>query len=55
MENNIYTVEEVANILKVGRKLVYEIIQQGQLKCIKIGRCIRIPECYLNEFINDDK
>jgi excisionase family DNA binding protein len=52
MNTKIYTVNEVAEVLKVGRKLVYEIIQMGQLKCIRIGRCIRIPECYLDEFIN---
>lgn len=51
MEYKIYTVDEVANYLKVGRKLVYEVIQQGKLKCIRIGRCIRVPEVCLQEFV----
>lgn len=53
METKIYTVDEVAALLKVGRKLVYEIIQQGQLKCLRIGRCIRVPEAYLEDFIGN--
>lgn len=51
-ETNIYKVPEVAEILRVNPKTVYEEIAQGHLKCIRLGRVIRIPKSYLESFIN---
>lgn len=33
----VYTVSEVANLLKVNRNFVYDEIKKGELKAVKIG------------------
>jgi len=44
---------EVADLLGIGRSLVYELIATGELPSIRIGRCIRIPSEALAEWIKN--
>lgn len=37
------TVEETAAVLRIGRNTCYELIRQGQIPHIRLGRTIRIP------------
>jgi excisionase family DNA binding protein len=46
-----YTVEQVAEILHVGRDKVYGLLRTGQLRSIKIGKSRRITGEHLAEFI----
>jgi excisionase family DNA binding protein len=46
-----YTVEQVAEMLHVGRDKVYYLLRTGQLRSIKIGKLHRITEQHLAEFI----
>ena len=46
----IYTVKEVMNILKVSKNTIYRIIENGELKTFKAGS-IRIRESALKEYI----
>jgi len=46
-----YTVEQVAEILNVGRDKVYSLLRTGQLRSIKIGKLRRITDQHLAEFI----
>lgn len=46
-----YTVEQVAEILNVGRDKVYFLIRTGQLRSIKIGKLRRITDRHLAEFV----
>jgi excisionase family DNA binding protein len=46
-----YTVEQVAEILHVGRDKVYYLLRTGQLRSIKIGNSRRITNQHLAEFI----
>jgi len=48
---NLLTVKNVAKRLAIGRTTVYELIANGGLRTIKIGRCRRIPESALEEWI----
>lgn len=41
-ESLVLTVEETADLLKVGRTTVYDLIRTGQLNSIMIGRLRRI-------------
>ncbi len=41
-ENVSYTPEEVANILKISRFTVYEMIKRGELQAYRIGRKMRV-------------
>jgi excisionase family DNA binding protein len=46
-----YTVEQIAEILHVGRDKVYFLLRTGQLRSIKIGKLRRITSQHLAEFI----
>ena len=47
-----YTVEEIAEILHIGRDKVYVLLRTGQLRSIKIGRSRRITDQHLAEFVS---
>ena len=38
------TVDEVIAILRVSRKTVYELIKNGRIKAVKVGRSHRIAK-----------
>jgi len=41
---------EAAKYLGVGRKIIYQLIEQGQLSAVKVGKAIRIEKKSLDEF-----
>lgn len=51
-----YTVEEIAEMLKLNRFTVYRWVSRKQIKYTKMGKSIRssvrIKETDLNEFLN---
>ena len=49
----VYTVKEVATILKISPEAVQSLIRQGRLKAIKIGGRIgyRVKKSDLDEFM----
>ena len=54
MESNheVYTVPELAAILKIGRNAAYDLVKSGKIHSIRIGKSIRIPHAALEEFLN---
>ena len=46
----LYTVTEVAQLLKVNRNFVYKIINNGELEAVKIGS-IKVKQEALNRYI----
>ncbi|MCL5675548.1 MAG: helix-turn-helix domain-containing protein [Patescibacteria group bacterium] len=56
MENNeFYTVEQVADLLKVHWQTVLNYIKNGKLKAVKLGKGYRIEKRALNEFIKENQ
>lgn len=49
----VYTPEEAADLLKVGRTKVYELMAGRRLKSVKIGRTRRIPAAALEAFLEE--
>lgn len=50
--DEILTVNDVAEILYVGKNTVYDLLNAGQLKGFRIGsKSWRIPRQCLNEYI----
>ena len=47
----IYTVKEVAEMLKVSDMSIYRAVKSGQLPGIKVGGAIRITEEALRDFL----
>lgn len=48
----IYTVEEMAAILRIGRNTAYELVRCGKIHSVKVGHQIRIPQRAIEEFLN---
>lgn len=42
LENQYLTVDEVAIIMKVSAKTVYDWCSKGYIPCLKLGRLVRI-------------
>jgi excisionase family DNA binding protein len=38
-----YTVDEVAEMLRVGRNAAYDLVARGEIPSVKVGRLLRIP------------
>lgn len=51
--DDILTVDELAEILKIGITQAYRIVRSGQLKCYKEGRDWKIPKTALLQYIQD--
>lgn len=39
----VYTVEEIAKILRVSRNTAYEAVRRGEIPTVKIGRRLLVP------------
>ena len=50
--NGTYTVRETAEILQLTDDKVYDLIHQGQLPYVKVGRQYRIGKLRLWAFVN---
>lgn len=48
----LLTVEDAALALSLGRTKVYELVESGALRSVKIGRSRRIPAQALHEFVD---
>ena len=46
----VYTLEELAEILQVTRRTIYNWIKGGKLKAFKVGKSWRVTREALNEF-----
>jgi excisionase family DNA binding protein len=51
MTENIYTIPEVAEYLKISKSKVYALVQQGKIPHVRIGRNVRIRETDLKRWI----
>lgn len=50
-EGMLLHVKDVARILEISTSCAYALIRSGQLKCIRIGKCYRIPKNFLADFL----
>lgn len=50
-ERLLLTVEEAAERLRIGKTLAWELVWDGLLPSIRLGRCVRIPLRALEEWI----
>ncbi len=47
----LLTVPETAKLLRISRNLAYELIAQGGIPAIRLGRIIRVPRAALDEWL----
>ena len=41
---DILTVEELCEVLKIGKNTAYTLLKSGEIKSVKIGRVYKIPK-----------
>ncbi len=51
MDEPLYTIQEVAQRLKVTRKAVYDWMRAGRLRYIYVGERRRIPQSAIEAFV----
>lgn len=49
--DEILTVEEVAELLYIGKNTAYALLNSGELRAFRIGRTWRIPKKFLADYI----
>jgi excisionase family DNA binding protein len=52
MEKLLLTVEEAANVLSIGRSLLYELLASGQIARVKVGRRTLVPVAAVREWVD---
>jgi len=50
-ESRFYTPKEVAEMFKLSKQTIYNLINRGELEAIKFGNTFRIPGTSLNEYV----
>jgi len=48
---SLLTVQEAAATLRIGRNMCYELIRQGRIPHVRLGRLIRVPRFGLESWI----
>jgi len=49
----LLTAAEAADVLKIGRSKLYELMARGAINSVKLGRCRRFRRSDLDRFIRD--
>jgi len=49
----VYTLDEVADILKVTKRTLYSYVKEGKLTAVKMGKYWRVSEENLQTFISN--
>ena len=50
----VYTLDDVADILKVTKRTLYNYIKAGELPAIKMGKYWRVTQENLQSFVSKD-
>lgn len=51
--NDILTIDEVCEILKIGKSQCYTLLRSKQLKGFQIGKTWKIPQAAISQFIHN--
>ena len=50
--NRCYTVQDLQNILGVGRKSVYSLLKRNEFRWIRVGAVYRIPKKSFDDWLD---
>lgn len=54
LNDDVYTPDEVATLLKIPKSTICYLLRNGELKGMKIGRQWRITKKYLELYLEDN-
>ena len=49
--NDILTVDELCEVLNIGKNTAYKLLKNGDIKSIKIGRIYKIPKKNVKKYM----
>lgn len=49
----VINVDEMAEILMIGKNAAYDLLNSGKIKALKIGRIWKVPKVRLNEYLQE--
>lgn len=47
----VYSAPDVAKMFSVNERTIYKAIEEGRMKCVRLGKAIRIPRQYIEDFM----
>ena len=47
----LLTMSDLASVLRIGRNAAYQLVKDGSIQSIRVGRNIRIPRNALAQFL----
>ena len=53
MERLLLKPLEAAQVLGIGRSLMYELIARGEIPSVRLGRCLRVSKESLQKWIRE--
>ena len=55
MEKLLLKPSEAAQVLGIGRSLIYELIARREIPSVRLGRCLRVPTESLQRWLIDQE
>ena len=55
MEKLLLKPLEAAQVLGIGRSLMYELITRGEIPSVRLGRCLRVSKESLQKWIREQE
>lgn len=55
LDGRLYTVAEVAEMMRLSKMSVYRMIHAGDLEAVRFGRSFRVPAEAMNSYVNDSQ
>lgn len=49
--DDVVPVEDLMEMLDIGRNKAYELLKSGQIKCFKVGKSYRIPKICIQNYV----
>lgn len=53
-EDEFLTIDELCDLLKIGRNAAYQLVSSGRIKSLKNGRIWRVPKQAVIEFTKSE-
>ena len=55
LQHEYLKVPEVAKVLRIARSRAYELVAEGQIPAVRIGRSVRVPRDELDRWLADQR
>ena len=49
--NDVLTVEELCEVLRIGKNIAYRLLKSNEIKSVKIGKIYKIPKKSVRKYL----